>query len=49
MDQAIGAGTGLPVRVAEDPVSAVARGAGMLLESPALLKDIALPKTDRIF
>ncbi|MHB8831018.1 MAG: rod shape-determining protein MreB [Patescibacteria group bacterium] len=49
MDQAISAGTGLPVRVADDPVSAVARGAGLLLESPALLKDIALPKTDRIF
>lgn len=49
MDQSISAGTGLPVRVAEDPGSAVARGAGTLLDSPALLKDIALPKTDRIF
>ena len=49
MDQSISAGTGLPVRVAEDPGSAVARGAGTLLDSPILLKDIALPKTDRIF
>lgn len=49
MDQSIGAGTGLSVRVAEDPGSAVARGAGTLLDSPVLLKDIALPKTDRIF
>jgi len=49
MDESIGTGTGLPVRIAEDPVAAVARGAGALLESPILLKDIALPKTDRIF
>ncbi|MFA6446930.1 MAG: rod shape-determining protein [Patescibacteria group bacterium] len=48
MDQAIGEGTGLPVRVTEDPVSTVARGAGALLESKELLKDLALPKTDRI-
>lgn len=48
LDQAISTGTGLPVRVAEDPQSAVARGAGLLLENPQMLKDIALPKSDRI-
>ena len=48
IDQAISSGTGLPVRVAEDPCSAVARGAGALFETPTLMKDIVLPKTDRI-
>lgn len=48
MDQSIATGTGIPVRVAEDPQSAVARGAGILLETEPLLRDIALPKTDRI-
>lgn len=37
--------TDIPVRVAEDPLTAVVRGAGMLLDNEALLKDIALPTT----
>jgi len=48
MDESIHNGTGLPVYLAEDPMSTVARGAGVLLENPDLLRDIALPKTDRI-
>ncbi|MBU2566962.1 rod shape-determining protein [Patescibacteria group bacterium] len=46
--EAIQVETGLPVQVAEDPVSTVARGAGALLENKEILKDIALPKSDRI-
>lgn len=48
IDRAITEGTGLPVRIAEDPLTAVARGAGLLLESPALLDDVTLPSTDRM-
>jgi len=48
MDEAIHEQTGIPVRVVEDPVATVARGAGMLLESPEILTDVTLPKSDRI-
>lgn len=48
MDRAITEGTGLPVRIAEDPLTAVARGAGILVEHPELLEDIALPAEDRV-
>lgn len=50
MDVAISRGTGLPVRVAEDPLTAVARGTGALLEpaNKSLLEDVAFPATERI-
>jgi len=48
IDRAITEGTGLPVRLAEDPLTAVARGAGMLLEQEKLLADVALPSADRM-
>ncbi|MFA4954389.1 MAG: rod shape-determining protein [Patescibacteria group bacterium] len=48
IDKAITEGTGLPVRIAEDPLTAVARGAGALLDNPGLLDDVALPATDRM-
>jgi rod shape-determining protein MreB len=48
IDQAITEGTGLPVRVAEDPLTAVARGCGLLLEDQHLLEDVSLPSTDRM-
>ncbi len=35
----------IPVRIAEDPMTATVRGAGLLLDQPLLLKDIALPAT----
>lgn len=47
-DQAIAEGTGLTVRLADEPLSAVARGAGLLLDDQALLKDVSLPATDRM-
>lgn len=48
IDRAITEGTGLPVRVADDPLTAVARGSGLLLDQPKLLHDVALPSTDRM-
>jgi len=48
IDRAIAEGTGLPVRVAEDPLTAVARGCGILLEDERLLEDVSLPSTDRM-
>ncbi|MFH1314859.1 MAG: rod shape-determining protein [Candidatus Uhrbacteria bacterium] len=42
-DQAIALATEIPVRIAEDPLSCVVRGAGALLDNPDLLADIALP------
>lgn len=43
MDAAITQGTGLPVRVTDDPLLAVVRGAGLLLEDRTLLADVELP------
>jgi len=48
IDRAITEGTGLPVRLADDPLTAVARGAGMLLENEKLLQDVAMPSADRM-
>ncbi len=48
LDHAISEGTGLQVRIAEDPLTAVARGTGLLLEDEVLLKDVALPMDDRV-
>lgn len=48
LDRAIAEGTGLEVRIADEPLTAVARGTGMLLGDPALLKDLALPLDDRM-
>ncbi len=48
LDQAITQETGLPVRVADDPLTAVARGAGMLLENPGMLEIVALPSADKM-
>lgn len=47
-DLALTEGTGLPVRVADDPLTAVARGAGLLLEHPKLLETVALPSADKM-
>lgn len=42
LDKLLREETGLPVMVADDPLSAVARGAGMALDQIDVLKDIAL-------
>lgn len=43
LDQVIAKETAIPVHVVEDPLTAVARGAGALLENESLLKEVALP------
>ncbi len=47
ISEAITRSTGLPVRVAEDAVTAVVRGTGMLLDNKSLLRDVGFPATDR--
>lgn len=48
LDQAISEGTGLNVKIADEPLAAVARGAGILLEDRNLLRDVSVPMTDRM-
>jgi rod shape-determining protein MreB len=43
LDKVISRAAEIPVRIADDPLTCVVRGTGMLLESPDLLKTIALP------
>ncbi|HJV32569.1 MAG TPA: rod shape-determining protein, partial [Patescibacteria group bacterium] len=43
LDKVISKAAEIPVRIADDPLTCVVRGTGMLLESPELLKTIALP------
>ncbi|MFA5128605.1 MAG: rod shape-determining protein [Patescibacteria group bacterium] len=45
IDQAITKATEIPVRVADDPLTATVRGTGLLLENIPLLKEIAVPST----
>ena len=45
LDQIIAKETEVPVRIAEDPLTTVARGTGSLLEDQKLLQEIALPST----
>jgi rod shape-determining protein MreB len=45
LDALISREASIPVRVAEDPMSCVVRGAGALLEDGSLLADIALPSS----
>jgi len=42
-DEAIANGIQIPVRIADDPLTSVVRGAGSLLEKPELLAELALP------
>jgi rod shape-determining protein MreB len=37
----------IPVRVADDPLTSVVRGAGVLLDDETLLKEVSLPSTQR--
>lgn len=48
IDEAIHRGTGLPVRVADDPITTIVRGTGVLLDRPELSRDVAFPATDRL-
>lgn len=46
LDQAISAATEIPVRVADDPLTCVVRGTGILIDRPDLLKTVALPSSN---
>ncbi len=48
MDEVVHRATGLPVRVADDPITTVVRGTGILLDQPALARHLAFPATDRL-
>jgi len=43
LDRVIAKATSIPVRVSDDPLTAVVRGTGILLEKIDLLKEIELP------
>jgi rod shape-determining protein MreB len=43
LDQVISQSADIPVRISDDPLTAVVRGMGILLEDEELLKEIALP------
>ncbi len=43
LDKLISRQAAIPVRIADDPLTCVVRGAGSLLDNEALLKDISLP------
>ncbi|MBI4598755.1 rod shape-determining protein [Candidatus Uhrbacteria bacterium] len=44
-DKLLATETAIPVRVADDPLTCVVRGAGLLIDQPALLQDVALPSS----
>ena len=46
LDKEIAQATKIPVRVAEDPLTCVVRGTGMLLADPALLEKVLSPVTE---
>jgi len=46
LDKEIAQATKIPVRVAEDPLTCVVRGTGMLLADPALLAKVLSPATE---
>lgn len=43
IDKLIAEATGISVRIADDPITSVVRGTGILLDDAVLLKEIALP------
>lgn len=43
LDKLISEETGLPVHIADDPVTAVAQGTGKVLDNPRLLRDVTTP------
>jgi rod shape-determining protein MreB len=45
LDKVISEAAEIPVRVADDPLTCVVRGTGILLENLDLLKNIALPSS----
>lgn len=48
LDKEIAKHTKIPVRIAEDPLTCVVRGAGILLTDSELLSNVVLPNTDEL-
>jgi rod shape-determining protein MreB len=48
LDKEIAQHTKIPVRVADDPLTCVARGTGILLSDPELLDKVALPSSEEL-
>ncbi len=48
LDKEIAQATKIPVRVAEDPLTCVVRGTGILLSDPELLEKVLTPSTDQL-
>lgn len=48
IDKAIAQATKIPVRIADDPLTCVVRGTGILLSDPELLEKITSPSSDEI-
>ncbi|MFA5954612.1 MAG: rod shape-determining protein [Patescibacteria group bacterium] len=48
IDRAISEATQIPVRVADDPLTCVVRGTGILLDNPELLKEVAIPSAQEL-
>ncbi len=48
LDQEIAAATKIPVRVADDPLTCVVRGTGILLSDPILLSKVIVPSTKEL-
>jgi rod shape-determining protein MreB len=47
IDQLIARTTDIPVRIADDPLTSVVRGTGILLDEPELLQEILNPEKDK--
>ncbi|MEK7102591.1 MAG: rod shape-determining protein, partial [Patescibacteria group bacterium] len=45
IDRVITSATGIPVRMADDPLTCVVRGTGILLDDEALLREVTLPSS----
>lgn len=45
LDKVISEAAEVPVRIADDPLTTVVRGAGILLDDPELLREVALPSS----
>lgn len=45
IDQLINRAIEIPVRIADDPLTAVVRGTGILLDEPDLLKEVSIPSS----
>ncbi|MFH1947271.1 MAG: rod shape-determining protein [Candidatus Magasanikbacteria bacterium] len=46
IDKIIAKATEIPVRISDDPLTAVVRGTGVLLDEPGLLKEVVMPSAN---